>query len=120
MGSSPVAANSLGRIFRQTSVAADTDLFSTSLVASSLGGTKRASVIRVQVCLAVSAVFRIHISNSGNTVSGSFNSGTALVAGATYSFIHEVRDGDSFNFQVSVGSNTVNWLYVSESLGDYI
>ena len=111
-------AYSLGRIFNQTGVSADANLFATNLKASSLGASKRASVIRVQVCLTVSAVFRIHIT-SGVEGSGAFNSGTALVAGATYSFIHEVRDGDDFNFQVSVGSNTVRWLYVSESCGDY-
>lgn len=114
------AIYSLGRIFRSTGVSADANLFSANLKASSTGGTKRASVIRVQVCLAIAAVFRIHITDGSNTVSGSFNGGVALVAGATYSFIHEVRDGDDFNFQLSVGGNTVNWLYVSESLGDYI
>lgn len=112
-------AYSLGRIFNSTGVSADTNLFATNLKASSLGNTKRASVIRIQVCLSVAAVFRIHITSGVTTHSGSFNSGTALVAGATYSFIHEVRDGDDFNFQVSVGSNTVKWLYVSESSGDY-
>lgn len=113
-----VPAGSRGRVFN-TSVGINSDIFSTDLVPG-CPGESRSSVYRLTVCLDTASKLRLHVDNGTTEVSGEFNSGSNLTANSVYTFVHEVRNGDSVNYQLGSSAVTIKFMYVSEVFGETI
>ena len=114
----PFAVNK-GRVFNKA-VTNDNDIFGGDLTASDLvSGTKESSAFRLTISVDTDTLFRVHFNDGSNEVNASFNNGAVLVAGRLYTFVHEVREDDSINYQLSI-SATINVLYISEVRGESI
>jgi hypothetical protein len=117
---SHIPAVNKGRILG-TSVDSGVNCFSSDLVASNQFDT-RSTAFRITVCVSTSAVMNMTIknTNANGTVllmNGDLNAGTALTAGAFYTFTHEVRSGDTINYKFGT-TTIVRALYVSEVKGE--
>jgi len=106
-------AVSKGRIFN-TAFNADTNFFSSDLAPSDVVSDNEASTaFRITVCLDTGSKLKVTLNDGNSTVIGEFNSGNKLSANAVYTFVHEVRDEDTVNYQIGT-SATVLFFYVSE------
>ena len=111
-------ATTKGRTF-DTAATLDTDIFGADLTPSDIDaqGAVESTAFRITICLASAAVLRVHTTNAGTEVQADFNMGTALTAGSLFTFTHEVRVGDTVNYQLDT-SVTIRWMYVSEVRGE--
>ena len=117
MGTHSRAARNKGRIIN-TAVSPDANLFAADITPSDIeAGQVESTAFRITICLAGAAVLRAHITIDATEVQGDFNSGTALTAGSIFTFVHEVRETDSVNYQLDTGT-TIRWMYVSEVRGE--
>jgi hypothetical protein len=100
-----------GRIF-YTTVNTTADFF-----ASDLTVTYTPTLFRIQVNLSEAVCISARVTNSSTTVTSTFNSSTALTAGALYLFDRTCRSGDTINFRhggVTKNNCVVNEMYVDE------
>ncbi len=86
---------------------ANTNIISTSIT------PKRACAFRISVILATTSVFKVTITESSGTSSGSLNEGVALQAGKLYTFVHGAHPDFSYNYQVET-NGVITYLQVDE------
>lgn len=68
--------------------------------------------VRVTCNLATSGTLIVGMNDGTNTITGTLNGGTALTAGAWYTFTFEARSGYTYDFKL--GTAGVATLFVSE------
>lgn len=85
----------------------------TNILGAGISPTNSPSILRVTICLNTGAVFNAQITRGGTTIAFRFNGGTALAAGAGYTFDLPWRSGDAVNFQVEA-ADTVCLLNADE------
>jgi hypothetical protein len=111
---SDAAVVPLGALWNTASTNASVNLFTTNLKT-----TRATSVIRIGVVVGSSVTLSIKETNGTQTFTSALNGGTALTAGALYTFVWEARNSDgagnavTFNF-VMGGTSTVPILRVTE------
>ncbi|GAH64415.1 unnamed protein product [marine sediment metagenome] len=95
-------ARALGRVFN-TSITANTDIFSVDLEPSS-----SATTFRLYACLDTAGVLTVRRTRGGTTVSENLNAGANLVADSAYMFEILVEVLETINLQYSVNARAIS------------
>ena len=85
-----------------TSIAANTNIFSSNLTPS-----HSPTLLRIYVCFNASGVLTVRRTRGGTTVSEILNAGNNLNANCAYMFDVIVESGDSINLQYSVAATAI-------------
>lgn len=88
-------------------------IFSEGTTPSAFRPHEKVVTVRVTVCLAVSGTFSVGMNDGSTTKAMLLNGGTALAAGALYTFSFEARRDHTYDFKLGT-DGIVNLLAVSE------
>ncbi len=83
-------------------------------LASNIIPTNSPSALRIYVCVAVAGILRVVRTIGAVTITENMNSGTNLIANASYSFTVPWRTGDMVNFRYSVSGANILILRAEE------
>ncbi len=76
--------------------------------------TNSPSYIRIYVNVSIAGTIRIARTVDNNTITENLNSGSNLIANASYMFTSEWRNGDTINIRYSTTSGTIKILRIDE------
>jgi len=105
------SVESKGKVFN-TGITANTNIFTTDLTP-----TYKPCIFRIYCCFSASGVLTVRRTYVGVTVSENLNSGTTLVANASYMFDIVVDEDETINIQYSVSATCIKLSVVEISGG---